>query len=138
MLILKVLMIVFAAILGGSRLICLVSPTTSRRMMTAVIQNRLIMLIMGLFMAIFGGFLFWSARLAMHPDHGNLPLHLAVWGYLVGAVATVGGLFILISPGSFARFLTFVRGLGDTATRAVMFLGLLVGLAVLYVAIWIY
>lgn len=138
MMLLKVLTIVFGVLVAGSRAVCVVSPCLSRRMMAGLNNRRVFMLSLGLLMAILGAALFYSARLAMYGPEPNISFAKAFWGYLLGVVATVGGLTILIVPDKFAGMLEFMKARTDSGMRVVMFIGFVAGLAILYLGIWVY
>ena len=133
---LKVLTIVFGVMITGTRLAGLASPSLARRLLRGLKDRRVFILVMGLVMSILGATLFWSARRAVTLE--DLSLGKAIWALALGGLAAIGGLAVLIAPNFAVRKLDWVQARTDATLRILMLIGVLVGLAILYLGIWVY
>ncbi len=135
---LKALTIVLGVMIVLTRGICVISPTLSRRLMKGLIDRKLVMLVMGPALAVYGAALFWAARLAVTGEGATLSFARGFWGFFLGAWMAIGGLALLAAPGLFTRMLNYFLGRSDTVLRLLMLIGVVLGLAVLTLGIWVY
>ena len=135
---LKALTVVLGVIIVVSRGSCAISPSFSRKLMKGLIDRKLVVLVMGLVLAIYGAALFWAARVAVYGEGACLSLAQGFWGFLLGAWLAIGGLVLLAAPGLFTRMLNYFLGKSDTVLRVLMLIGVHVGFAVLYLGLWVY
>lgn len=137
MLLLQMLTIVLGLLIAGSRLVCLVSPTMSRRMMKGFLDRPLFVIILGLFAALYGASLFYAARRAVWGLE-ELSAAKGVWALIIGIVVCVAGFVILIKPGLFMGKLNVMIAKPDSTIRTVMGVGFVVGLAILALGVFGY
>lgn len=146
---LKTLIIVLGVVVVVMRSICVINPTIARRMMKSFIGRKPWIYVMALVVAVFGALLFWSARLRfstyeLGPWENWLDATRAfvtantIWAIIMGAWCAIGGLLMLIAPGMFVGMVKKFVDMSDTVLRVLMLIGVAVGLAVLYLGIWIY
>lgn len=138
MVLLKVLVIILGLLIAGSRAMCLVSPALSRRMMQGLLDRPLFVNILGLFASLIGVMIFYLARIAIWVEEPPLAFSAGVWALIIGAVVCVAGLAVLIRPQLFTGMLATIQAKSDAAHRVIMAIGLVVGLAILALGIWVY
>ena len=135
---LKALTVVLGVMIVVSRGSCVISPAFSRRLMKGLIDRKLVALVMGPVLAVYGASMFWSVRVAVYGEGADLSPAKGFWGFLLGAWMAIGGLTLLAAPGLFTRMLNYFLGRSDTVLRVIMTIGVVVGLAVLWLGIWVY
>lgn len=135
---LKVLTIVLGAFVVIMRGSALLKPAFARRMMQSFIDRKLWVNVMALVMAIYGAVLFWSTRLAVYGEPADLSFTQGIWAFIIGAWAAIGGLLMLIAPGLFAGMMKKFVDMSDTVLRVFLLIGVIVGLAILYLGICVY
>jgi len=134
---LKVLTIVLGSVVVVMRGIGFVSPSAARKMMAGFIDRKLWLYVTGLVLAIFGATLFYAARCAVWIDETQT-IGKGIWGLILGAWVAIGGLMILIVPGAAIGMLKRFLAWSDSVVRILTLIGVLVGLAILWLGIWVY
>lgn len=137
MLLLQVLTIILGLVIVVSRGGCLLSPALSRRMMKGFLDRPVFVLILGLIASLYGISLFYAARRAVW-DVEELSFAWAIPALIIGLIICVIGLAVLFKPAIFTNRLTYMLGKSDSFIRKLAAVGVVVGLALLALGIFVY